>query len=323
VAVTGPAPGAAAAGGDGTAPERGGLALMAGSAFCFSLMSLSVKLAGARLPALELVFARAVVISALAGADLARRRVRLRSDQLGLLAVRGLVGFVSLSFYYYAVIHLPLAEATVIHYTHPVLAALLAAAFIGERMSGRELALACLGLAGVVLVVRPPGLAWPGGGLPVLPVASALACAVLTAVAYVLVRSLRGHDPMLVVFSFAGLSSLVAGPLMLPGAVWPEGTEWLLVLASGVSGFVAQALLTMGLQRERAGPATAMGYLQIVFAALWGAVVFADLPGPWTLAGAAVVVGCSLLMGRAHVRAGSRPAESGRTADGEASARVE
>ena len=122
----------------------------------------------------------------------------------------------------------------------------------------------------------------------------------LTAVAYALVRSLRDHDAMLVVFSFAGLSSLVALPLMLPTAVWPTGAEWWLLLASGVTGFAAQTLLTMGLQRERAGPATAMGYLQIVFAAFWGTVVFSDIPGPWTLAGAAIVVGCSLLMSRVH-----------------------
>jgi drug/metabolite transporter (DMT)-like permease len=273
---------------------------MAGSAFCFSLMSLAAKLAGERIPTLELVFARAVVISLLAGVDLARRSVRLESRQLGLLAARGMVGFVSISLYYYAVIHLPLAEATVIHYTHPVLAALIAAAFLGERLSGRELVLACVGLAGVVVVVRPLG----GGGaaLPALPVACAVGCAVLTAVAYALVRSLRDHDAMLVVFSFAGLSSLVALPLMLPTAVWPTGEEWWLLAGSGVSGFVAQTLLTMGLQRERAGPATAMGYLQIVFAAFWGMVVFAAVPGPWTLAGAAVVVGCSLLMGRSQAQ---------------------
>jgi len=285
-----------------------GLRYMALSAFFFSLMSLTVKIAGQRLPTMELVFARAVVVSAFAYADILRRGVSLRGQQPGMLMFRGLVGFGALACFYYSVVHLPLAEATVIHFTNPVFTALIAVVFLGERLSLREVLLALVSLAGVALVVRPAGLfGGAGASLPALPVASALSGAFLAACAYVIVRHLRRHDAMVVVFYFAGLSSVAALPFMLPDMVWPRGSEWLVLLGVGVSTFLGQVFLTLGLQRERAARATAMGYLQIVFASLWGALFFSVAPGPGTVIGAVVIVGTALLLG--HLRERSAAGE--------------
>lgn len=283
----------------GATPSLSGLQCMALSALFFSLMSLWVKLAGRHLPTMELVFARAVVVSALAALDLRRRRVPVAGPGTGMLLLRGVVGFAALSCFYYSVVHLPLAEATVIHFTNPVFTALIAAGFLGERLRPRELALAVVGLVGVVIMVRPVGPLSAGApDLPVVAVGSSLTAALLSAVAYTLVRHLRHHDAMLVVFSFAGLSSLAALPLMLPSFVWPRGAEWLVLLAVGLSTFGGQVFLTLGLQRERAGRATTVGYLQIVFATLWGALVFGQRPGLSTAVGAAVIVASTLLLAR-------------------------
>jgi drug/metabolite transporter (DMT)-like permease len=288
-----------AAGGALPGRRLSGLECMVLSAFFFSLMSLSVKLVGQRIPTLELMFARGALVTVVAGADLARRRVALRGADTRSLLLRGMVGFVALGCFYYAVVHLPLAEATVIHFTNPLFTTLIAAAFLGERIRSRELALTAVGLLGVALMVRPTGaLAFGAAPLPLLPVAASIAAAVLAAVAYALVRHLRRHDHMLIVFYFAGLTSLAAFPLMLPAFVWPRGSEWPLLLAVGVTTLFGQIFLTLGLQRERAGRATAVGYVQIVFASLWGAVVFGDVPGVSTLAGAAVIVASTVLLAR-------------------------
>ena len=274
---------------------------MALSALFFSLMSMLVKLAGRTFPTMELVFARAVVVSLLAFAEMRRRRVSLRNPDIGLLLFRGGLGLAALTCFYYAVIHLPLAEATVIHFTNPVWTALIAAVFLSEALRPRELAVALGSLTGVVLVVRPFGVLG-GSGLVLEPkaVLAALAGAVLSAGAYTLVRRLRHHDAMLVVFSFAAVSVVGGFPLMLPSFVWPHDLDWLLLLGVGLATFFGQVTLTLGLQRERAGPATAIGYLQIVFAAIWGALVFGDAVRLTTTCGAAVVVACTLLL--AHLR---------------------
>jgi drug/metabolite transporter (DMT)-like permease len=58
----------------------------------------------------------------------------------------------------------------------------------------------------------------------------------------------------------------------------------------GVVTQIAQVFLTKGLREERAGRAMAVGYMQIVFAALWGMIFFAEVPGPWGGAGALVII---------------------------------
>jgi drug/metabolite transporter (DMT)-like permease len=217
-----------------------------------------------------------------------------------LLLLRGALGFAALSCSYYAVVHLPLAEATVIQYTNPIFTALLAALVLGEGLRLRESLLALLSLAGVLLVARPPLLGGDGGSLPLFGVVVALAGALLSAGAYVLVRRLRREDPLVIVFYFAWISALGSLPAVIPVFVIPAGVEWWLLLGVGISTHLGQLSLTHGLRHARAGPATAVGYLQIVLASLWGVLFFSEVPDRWTVLGAGlIVVGTLLLTERA------------------------
>ena len=84
----------------------------------------------------------------------------------------------------------------------------------------------------------------------------------------------------------------------MPSFVWPTGDQWSMLVAVGVTTFLGQTFITLGLQRERAGRATAVGYLQIVFATLWGAAFFGDIPAATTVVGAGVIVTSTLLLAR-------------------------
>jgi drug/metabolite transporter (DMT)-like permease len=214
--------------------------------------------------------------------------------------VRGLVGFISLSCTYYAVVHLPLAEATVIQYTNPVFTALLAAPVLGEALHASEVLLAAVGLSGVLIVARPPFLRGAEAGLDPLAVSVGLVGALFSAGAYVMVRRLRREEPLLIVFYFALVSALGSAPAVIASFVLPRGPEWGVLLAVGVTTHLGQVFLTLGLRRERAGRATAVGYLQIVFATLWGVLFFAEVPDLWTFAGAAVIVVSTVALSRLH-----------------------
>ncbi|TVR56750.1 MAG: DMT family transporter [Gemmatimonadales bacterium] len=273
------------------APSRG-FRYMAAGAFFFALMSLMVKVVGTRLPTMEVVLARSVVTLVLSLALIRHLGVSPWGKRRRLLFTRGALGFVALSSFYYAVIHLPLADATVIQYTNPVFTALLAALFLSERMGGREVAFALAGLGGVLVMARPTLLF--GGeapALPALPVAVAMTGALFSAAAYTTVRALgRTETPAVVVFWFSMVSVVAAFPLALRGFVLPRGWEWGLLLGIGVATQLGQLLLTMGLREERAGPATAVAYLQIVFAAGLGFLFLAEVPDRWTGMGAVVIV---------------------------------
>lgn len=271
---------------------RPGIRYMAGAAFFFSVMSLLVKAAGQRLPIQEVVLARSSVGAAICWYSLHRRGVPLWGQRKGLLLLRGVLGYAALSCFFYALVHLPLAEATVIQYTNPVFTALLAVIFLSETMRPRHVALVVLSLGGVVLMTRPAFLF--GGleqNLDPTAVAVALLGAVLSAGAYVTVRRLgRTEDPVVIVFYFALIATVGSIPLTAMNPVLPTAWEWLGLAGIGLVTQTAQVLMTKGLREERAGRAMAVAYMQIVFAALWGLIFFAEFPDVWGGAGALVII---------------------------------
>jgi len=270
------------------------------AAFFFSLMGLLVKLAGQRLPSPQLVLARSVVALVLSYGMLQRAGVSPWGHRKGLLFFRGISGFLGLLCVFYALTQLPLADATVLQYTNPVLTALLAALFLRETLGRREvLGLVC-SLVGVAFVAQPALLfGTAAGALNLVAVGVALLGALFAAIAYVTVRKLRETEhPLVVVFYFPLVSTPASLPAMAFEALWPTTVEWLLLLGIGVSTQIAQVYLTKGINVEKAGRALSMSYVQIVFAALWGVLFFNEVPGLLTLLGALLVVAGTIVVAR-------------------------
>ncbi|MDX1419999.1 MAG: DMT family transporter [Rubricoccaceae bacterium] len=288
-----------------------GLRYMAASALFFSLMSLFVKLAGARIPTMEIVFARSVFMAVATYGLLRREGVSPLGRNRGLLLVRGVVGVTALSLLYFALPRIPLGDATAIFYTTPVWTAVAAVLVLRERTAGLVVAGMGVSLLGVALIAKPSFLPLGGllGGGPVgaldgLAVAAALAASVLSGFVYAVVRKLRETDaPNVIIFYLSAVG--VVGALPFAGGwVWPRGVDWLWLLGAGATTQLAQLALTRGLHLEPAGRAMSVGYLQVVFAFGWGVLVFGTVPGPASLLGAALIVGSVLLV----LRRGSRRA---------------
>ncbi|HSK19703.1 MAG TPA: DMT family transporter [Longimicrobiales bacterium] len=282
----------------GRQPIPRGLRYMATGAFFFSVMSLLVKLAGQRVPSQEIVLARSLIMAVISFVALRSRRIPVLGERRRLLVVRGLLGFGALSCFYYALVHLPLADATVIQYTNPAFAAVFAVFVLGERMRIREVLCIALSITGVLLVARPGFLFGAGTGLDPIAASIALLGAILSAAAYVTVRLLAAEHHLVVIFYFAIISSLGSLPGTLVNAVVPGALELLLLLGVGISTQLGQIYMTRGLHLERAGRATATSLVQIVFAGVWGALFFAQIPGPAGLVGAGLIVAGVLLLGR-------------------------
>jgi drug/metabolite transporter (DMT)-like permease len=259
---------------------------MAASALGFSIMSMLVKVANERLPTGEIVLARAVVTLVASYVMVRRAHLPLWGTNRRGLAFRGILGFAGLSLYYLSLEYLPLADATTIHFTQPLLTSLLAWWVLRESVGwSTAFAIAC-GIGGVTLVVHPSGT-----GLDPIGVAIGLGAAVTSAIAYVTVRQLsKTEHPLVIVWYFP----LFATPLVVPWAIatWktPEPMEWLLLLGIGLATQVGQVFMTMALAIERAGRVTSIGYVQVAFAMIWQWAVFAAPPTLWTIAGASLIV---------------------------------
>jgi drug/metabolite transporter (DMT)-like permease len=278
-----------------------GARYMVTSALAFAVMSALVKLAGARLPSQEIVAARAAITLMLSYAALRAARVTpLLGHDRRLLVLRGTFGFLALSCGYYSVTHLPLAEATVLQYLHPPVTALLAALVLGEALSARVFASMALSAAGLLLVTRPALLFGASGpALPTYAVLAGVAGALLSSCAYVTVRKLgRSEDPMVIVFYFPFIALPASIPMMWSTALWPTPAEWLLLLAVGVFTQIGQVSVTRGLQHDEAGRAAAYTYLQVLFAALLGLGLFAEVPSASTLWGGGLILAGAALNAR-------------------------
>ncbi|CAN5540786.1 DMT family transporter [soil metagenome] len=264
---------------------------MAGSAVFFSLMSLFVKLSGERLPSMQIVLARYVVMLVATTWMVYRAGISVRGTDHRSLIGRSAAGFIALSLFYFAITRLPLGDVTAIHFTSPVFTALIAAIALKERTGSRVAVGMGFSLFGVLLVAQPSFL-FGGAGLDQTAVAAGLVAAVLSAIAYVFVRKLRATDhPYVVIFWFSAIGLVLSLPIAAPGLIMPTPREWLLLLGVGLTTQVAQVFLTRGLHLEAAGKAASIGYLQIIFAFIWGALVFGDFPGALNLLGAVIIAG--------------------------------
>lgn len=252
-------------------------------------MALFVKLVGERLPTTEVVFVRALVTLVLSWLTLRWRGIPPWGNRRRMLLLRGLLGCGGLFSFYYAVMHLPLTEATVLHFVSPIFTAMLAPFLLREATGGRVWLAAVVGFAGVWLVAH--GAPDSGRASDGIAVAVGLCGALFSACAYMTVRRAAATDhPLVIVFYFPLVAVPVTAPFALLDFVMPQGIEWLWLLLVGVTTQLGQVCLTRGLAAVPAARATSVGYVQILFAMGWGLVVFGDLPAWTALGGAGLVV---------------------------------
>jgi drug/metabolite transporter (DMT)-like permease len=261
------------------------------AALAFSLMAACVKAVGGRIPVAEVVLARSLVGLALSGWMVAAAGISPWGRRRGLLLLRGLLGSLALACVFAALTLLPLATATVIQYLYPTFAAVVGWWWLGEPIGIRVLLAMALGWVGVVLVCQPAA-----GAISATGVALALLGALLTALAYGSVRELgRSEHPLVILLYFPLLTLPLSLPWVALDPVLPQGADWLWLIGVGLFTQLGQLGVTHGLVRLPVARATAIGYGQVLFAALWGWLLFGEALAPATLLGACLILAATLL----------------------------
>ncbi|PSV62286.1 EamA/RhaT family transporter [Photobacterium profundum] len=262
------------------------------SAFAFALMSSCVKLVSTYgIPVFEIVAARAVVSLIISYADIKRKRISVWGNNKKLLIARGVAGSLALICVYFAVATLPLAEATILQYLHPVFTALLALVFLRERIQLSTIICIVFCIVGLLVMVSP-GLTFDStAALPWLSVTAALLGALGSAIAYVIVKRLSSTEDSSVIIFYFPLIALPLSVLFLGNDfVMPDTEALLLLLFVGISTQVGQIGLTKAMQTEVASKATAYSYVQVVFSIILGWLFFSELPSIWTWAGGTLII---------------------------------
>lgn len=268
------------------------------SAFGFALMGMFVKLVHTRgIPVLEIVAFRSLVSAFICYGAIKRKKVALWGNRKDLLLARGIVGSLAIICVWYSLTSLPYAEATVLQYLHPMFTAILALIFLGERVQRSTLICIFCSILGLIVIVRPEFLfSRFSGDYNQFAVFAALLGALGSGVAYMLVRKLSAtEDPSVIIFYFPVVALPLSVLLLGDGWVLPSGWSWLILLSVGLTTQLGQWGLTKAMQTETASKATSFSYLQVLFAALLGWMVFDELITLWTLLGGGLIIAGAFL----------------------------
>ncbi|AGH81669.1 hypothetical protein PCNPT3_08655 [Psychromonas sp. CNPT3] len=262
------------------------------SAFAFALMSSCVKLVSTYgIPVFEIVAARAIVSVLISYTDVKRKKISLWGNNKILLISRGLAGTLALFCIYYALSTLPLAEATLLQYLHPVFTAILAIIFLREKIQlSTILCISCC-LLGLLLIVGTGLDQSAEHALPLLSVAAAIVGALCSAVAYIMVKRLSTtEDSSVIIFYFPLIAFPIAATLLGSDFVMPSTEALFLLLFVGIFTQIGQVGLTKAMQTEEASKATAYSYIQVVFSITIGWLFFQESPSVWTLIGGSLII---------------------------------
>jgi drug/metabolite transporter (DMT)-like permease len=214
----------------------------------------------------------------------------MRTGQPGRHIVRNAVHYSAQFGWFAALTMIPLAQLVSIEFTMPLWTALLAAAFLGERLSARKLLAVVVGVIGVGVIVRPAAGALAPGQL------IALAAALGFAVSVVMVKSLTRTDGAVAIMFWMLVVQSAIG--LLPALWvwrWPTPTAWALLVVIAFCGTFSHYCMTRAMRHADATAVVPMDFLRVPLTAAAAWAVYGEIVDGWTIVGAALILAANLL----------------------------
>ena len=277
---------------DSAEQRKRGILWMLATSFCFIMLDSMMKYLMQELPLVEVTWARfffgTIFPIALAGRQLPKL---MRSHAPGAQTLRSVFLMATTGAFNAGIRTTPLATATTIMFLSPILVTMLSIPLLGERVGLRRWISIFVGFLGALIVVQP----WEGGftgiGVGVLML---LLAALLNANYQILTRKVRADDPLTSLL-FTALAGAIVTSLIVP-FYWvnPNFIQWLLMAGCGVAGGLGHFCLIRAFRLAPASVVAPFGYSSLVWAIIFGALIWNDWPAMNTLVGAALIVGAGI-----------------------------
>jgi len=214
----------------------------------------------------------------------------LKTSRLPQHIARNLIHYGSQLGWFFALTLIPIGQVVAIEFTMPIWTAILAASFLGERITSWKAIAIMLGIVGVVIIVRPAtGEVNPGQLI-------ALAAAVGFGVSMALVKSLTRTESALAVIFWMIVVQAVAGFLpTLYSWAWPSTHAWGWVIVIAICGTFSHYCLASAMRYADATIVVPMDFLRVPLTATVGWLVYAERLDIFTVCGAALILTGNLL----------------------------
>jgi drug/metabolite transporter (DMT)-like permease len=279
--------------------SRRGIAWMLLTMLLFVSMDAVVKQLIQTYPVPQVAWARfffhAILMAAVLGrrlpATFATRRRGLQVLRSGLLLVTTLQFFGGLYF-------LPLADMTAIMQSAPLIVTALSLPLLGEHVGVRRWVGVAAGFTGALIIIRPGTEAMQLAAL--LPLGAATTFALYQITTRILSRTDATFNTLLYTPLLGAAAMSVAAPFFW---VMPDAEGWALMALTGVFGGLGHFTMIRAFTWAPAASVSPFGYSALIWATLFGLVLFGDFPDSWTIIGALVIVGSGLyILHREHIR---------------------
>ena len=215
--------------------------------------------------------------------------------------LRGMFHAGGMLLWFAALPSVTIAELTAIGFSGPIFICLGAVLVLNERMTGARWAAVLVGFTGVLLVVHPfdaGGYSGVSSGMLMM-----LASGPVFAGSFLIAKVLTRHErsDIMVLWQHL-LVSLLLLPFALANWMTPSAGEWALLLACGCFGAGGHYCMTRSFRVADISAVQSVKFLELLWAAILGLVMFGATPGGWTLAGGAVILASTLWLARRESR---------------------
>jgi drug/metabolite transporter (DMT)-like permease len=275
---------------------------MVGSALLFGIMAIMIRLAASELHPFEIAFFRNFFGLIAALPILYRHGFGiLRTDKLPLYFMRCTIGIISMLAGFWALVHLPLAQAVAISYATPLFITIGAVLVLGEVVRIRRWTAVVIGFLGVLIVIQPGSTEFSFGTLV------AILSALMGAAVAISIKFLsRTEAPDTIVM----YTTLIWVPLSLAPAlpfwVWPSPMVWMWVALAGFLGTGAHMLWTRAIGLADASVIAPIGFVQLPFVALLAWLVFGEAIGMALVIGSAIIFASNFYIARREAKLARR-----------------
>ncbi len=262
------------------------------AAFGFALMVAMIKLAGERLPVSQILFIRQLGMTMILVPVLVKSFPGvLKTTKLPLQFARILLALVAMLCGFTAIINMPLADATAIAFAKSFFVTIFAVLILKETAGLYRWSAVVVGFLGVLVMLRPGTEGFSIYGL------MAVTGAASAGLVMVIIRLLSRSDSpnTILAYQAIGVGLIMAIPAWLQW-VPPTAFEWGLLIAIGIVSFFAQKANIYAFSYGEASLLASLDYVRLIYATLFGWLLFSELPGLSTWIGAGIIVVASIYM---------------------------
>lgn len=282
-----------------------GILCILGAAFCFSLMSVFVRLAG-DVPTMQKIFFRNLVATFAAFLILARegKGFRIHPGCLGGHLARSITGMLGMVANFWAIDHLGMADANMLNKLSPFFAIILSIFILREYPKKVDILSVLVAFIGAVFVVRP------SAGIASLPALVGVLGGLGAGTAYTFVRYLgqKGERGPEIVMFFSLFTSVCSLPFFIFRFQPMTARQWIFLLLAGCAAAGGQLSITGAYRHAPAKEISVFDYSQILYAALWGFFLFGEVPDALSFVGYVIIIGAAVFRCIFNLRADKKAA---------------